>query len=603
MELWDLTVCNEDAKLGDERLTRVRHTDTAFAPSIFSTREALEKRREELQYNLRLSAGLYPWPEKTPLNPKFEDVGDYEGYCVKKVMYESRPGLWGTGNLYLPKPLRGPAPAILNVIGHWADQRLTRIGDELKTAADYPQQLANFARMGFVCLVVDMVGRVDSRQVTHEYGTGERELYTSNSLGIQLWNNIRAVDLLCDMPEVDENRIGMTGASGGGTQSLLLALADERIRAVAPINMISLCMQGGCVCENAPGLRRETTNGEMCAMLAPRPLFLAGSTGDWTSNLLTCELPMMRRAYSLYDAQENVEYIYQHRDHQYNSVTRHEVYQFFARHLMGKEIVWEEAPVQVDDLQDLTWFRGNGKAPGFENDEEFFAAHCRERNEQVGKLPIQERLQMLRWMTDTQKERFPQMIRRTEVLSEEGMLEKGLLADGHGAQIPFAMAFPKGWDRKKAALILSDKGKTILNSEQVREKLAQGYAVLSGDLFLTGEFDKEEPPKNRGIKHYTTFHNTEHTEQVRDICLLYRLAESRMTVDGQIWLEAQGDVACVAACAAALLPNLAGARLDHRVRELTENGDYMEKCFIPGIGVLGGIPGCLALTDASVSYI
>ena len=86
----------------DERLYRNRHTNTVFPITAFSSREEVERRREALRFNLRMAAGLYPWPEKTPLNVKFEDVGVYDGYSVKKVMFESYPGLWSTGNLYLP---------------------------------------------------------------------------------------------------------------------------------------------------------------------------------------------------------------------------------------------------------------------------------------------------------------------------------------------------------------------------------------------------------------------------------------------------------------------------------------------------------------------
>lgn len=169
-------------------------------------------------------------------------------------------------------------------MGHFDMQRLSR--DEL---TDVPQQLGNLARMGFVCLVTDIIGKIDSRQISHEYGRDEKDLWQSNGLGIQLWNNIRALDVLCDMPQVDAARIGMTGCSGGATQTLTLSLLDERVKVIAPINMISLEMQGGCQCENAPGLRRHTENCEMCCMLALRPLFVPGSTGDWTRNLLMVE--------------------------------------------------------------------------------------------------------------------------------------------------------------------------------------------------------------------------------------------------------------------------------------------------------------------------
>lgn len=154
----------------DARFTTVRDTWTKYSWPLFSSRQEVDQRRSELKYNLRMAAGLYPWPERTPLNAKYEDVGEYEGYSIKKVMFETYPGLWSTGNLYLPRPLDAPAAAILNVIGHWEKQRLTRLKLQERASADYPQQLANFARMGFVCLVTDMVGKVDSRQLDHEYG-------------------------------------------------------------------------------------------------------------------------------------------------------------------------------------------------------------------------------------------------------------------------------------------------------------------------------------------------------------------------------------------------------------------------------------------------
>jgi len=88
----------------DSRFTGVREVYSEFPKPIFSSRQEMETRKEKLKYNLRMAAGLYPWPDCTALNAKFEDVGCYDGYRVKKVMFESCPGLWSTGNLYLPDP-------------------------------------------------------------------------------------------------------------------------------------------------------------------------------------------------------------------------------------------------------------------------------------------------------------------------------------------------------------------------------------------------------------------------------------------------------------------------------------------------------------------
>ncbi|MBO4297463.1 MAG: acetylxylan esterase, partial [Clostridia bacterium] len=450
----------------DARLIADRHTDTVFPIARFASRGQVEKRREELTFNALMAAGLYPLPEKTPLNVRREVVLRCDGYTVEKIMFETRPGFWSTGNLYMPSRLEAPAPAILNVIGHWEKQRLTRAQD-----ADYPQQLANFAKMGFVCLVTDMVGKVDSRQITHEYGRDEKELWCSNALGAQLWNNIRALDLLCGMPEVDENRIGMTGASGGGSQTLLLALVDERVKAAAPINMISLRMQGGCQCENAPGLRRDTENAEMCAMLAPRPLFLAGSTGDWTQCQETEEYPAVLEAYRHYGAEGNVWHYYQAAGHQYNARTRRRVYRFFAHYLMGKDVDWEEEAVPPFDTGVLTWFPQNDGGSGMEprGDEAYFEAQKAERKRAVAALTADEKRRMLRWITGVCGARA--VVADGFCEEAEGLkTERSVITSTRGEQIPFVRITPERW-RGRTCLMVSGAGKDCVLSDEAKALL------------------------------------------------------------------------------------------------------------------------------------
>lgn len=568
----------------DARLRADRHTNSVLIATYFPSRQDLERRREELRFNLRMAAGLYPWPEKTPLNARYEPVGEYEGYSVQKVMFESFPGFWSTGNLYLPRPMPEKAPAILNVIGHWDKQRLTR-----ESRADYPQQLANFARMGFICLVTDMIGMVDSLQISHGYGRGEKELWQSNGLGVQLWNNIRALDLLCSMPEVDEKNIGVTGASGGGSQTLFLSLADDRVKAAAPINMISFHMQGGCACENAPGLRRCTDNVEMCAVLAPRPLFLAGSTGDWTKYLETAELPAVLDAYRQYDAENMVEHFYQDAEHQYNEKTRHRVYSFFARHLMGRDPGWVEQSIETGDLLDLTWFRGAGHAPGFENDEEFFDFHKAERRAAVAKLASDEKRKMLAWITGVKKTGF----RLVSVSMEERgdvRIEKSLVCGEDGQRLPLVRLIPAGWDGGNVLLAFSDRGKDCLGNADIQKYLRGGYAVVSGDPFLTGEFAgavRVVSGTEDDNRFFSTFHYSDDAFRIQDAALLMSVAKSmgdRLTV----W--ADGTVSGAAACALALSEDVSWARLNEKMEELP----------VTGIQLLGGVKGCLELIRCPV---
>ena len=578
----------------DLRLTADRHTDTHFPMPRFDSREAVDARREELRFNLRMAAGLYPWPEKTPLNTRRELVGEYDGYTIYKIMFESYPGLWSTGNLYLPRPLTGKCPAILSVIGHWLTQRLTR-----ETTSDYPQQIANFARMGFVCLVTDMIGMVDSRQLSHEYGREERELWGSNGLGVQLWNNIRALDLLCSMPEVDADNIGVTGASGGGSQTLFLSLLDDRVKAAATINMISLHMQGGCQCENAAGLRRNTNNTEMCAMLAPRPLFLAGSTGDWTKYQLTEEYPAIRDIYALYGAEDMAEQYFQIAPHQYNAKTRHRVYSFFARHLMGKDLFWEEEAIETPYLADMVWFKDEGKAPGFANDEEYFTAHKAELTARVASLPMAEKKKMLAWVTGIDGRDWA--VADGDILKADGVtVERNILTSTRGEQIPWVRLTPKDWDGKRVCLALSGMDKACVEREEILAMLADGVAVVSGDLFLTGEFGDTKPAilgTPNAQRYFTTFHYTTAAHQAWDAALLWRMTAS-MAEEATLWAE--GTAARAAACALPLLEGVGKASLEEKALELATDQDYMEDFFLPCFLPLGGLAGCLEMAECPV---
>ena len=559
--------------LSDKRMTDAKDTHTVFPAPAFANAAELNARREELRFNLMMAAGLYPEPPRTPLNPKFDLVSEFDGYTLKRVMFESFPGLWSTGNLYIPRPLDKPAPAILNFVGHWELQRLNR-----DDTGDFPQQLANFARMGFVCLVTDMIGKVDSLQLSHEYGARpQEEAWLSNGLGVQLWNNLRAVDLLCSLPEVDSSRIGVTGASGGGSQTLFASLMDDRIRAMAPINMISLSMQGGCRCENAPGLRRHTNNLEMCACLAPRPLFLAGSTGDWTRELMTRELPALKAAYAHFGAADDVYGFYQDAEHQYNAKTRHEVYKFFAKYLQERDTIWEEQTIETPDLQSFTWFDGKGHAPGFGSDSEFLAWHSAAHRAAVEKLPPDEKLRMLQWMTDVDPD-IPFSLAREE---DRGTFtaEFGTLAAKDGRAIDYVKYTPKNVECKELFIFLGGDG----GLEPVIPCLADGCAVLRANLFLTGT---DEVPASRKAMFRTCFHATEDACRVQDIIMLARFA-AQFAPD--VELCAFDASAVPAAIALPMLPDSVHLHLD-----ASSLGTKPE---IPGLPLLGGIEGCMKLSQ------
>ncbi len=241
--------------------------DTFDAPRYTSVEE-WKTRAAYLREHILASAGLLPMPARTPLNAVIFGEVRHPDYTVSKVYFESLPGFLVTGNLYRPIG-NGPFPAILSPHGHWAYGRL-----ENTSVVSAPGRAINLARQGFVVFLYDLVGYNDSRQLEHRLFGGRRENMWGLSVGgLQIWNGIRGLDFLQELPYVRRDAIGATGESGGGTQTFLIAAVDDRVAVAAPVNMISLHMQGGCVCENPPGLRLDTNNVELAATIAPRRPF------------------------------------------------------------------------------------------------------------------------------------------------------------------------------------------------------------------------------------------------------------------------------------------------------------------------------------------
>lgn len=327
------------------------HEDRLAMPRYVSPAE-WQRRAAWLREHVLASAGLLPMPEKTPLRPRVFDEQKHEDYSVAKVYFESLPGFFVTGNLYVPSGA-GPFPAVLLPHGHWSYGRL-----ENAEISSIPGSAISLARQGFVAFTYDMIGYNDSRQLTHRFGGRRESLWGLSLGGLQLWNSIRSLDFLQARSEVDPQRIGCAGASGGGTQTFLLAAVDDRVKVAVPVNMISLHMQGGCLCENPPGLRLDTNNVELAAVMAPRPMLMVSATGDWTAETPQLEYPEMSRLYALAGAEGNVQTVQVRADHNYNRETREALYAWMARWLKGApaDVRIEEKPFHPDPLPALLVF-------------------------------------------------------------------------------------------------------------------------------------------------------------------------------------------------------------------------------------------------------
>src|SRR6185436_906078 len=191
------------------------------------------------------------------------------------------------------------------------------------------------------------------------------QLWNISQMGLQTWDSIRALDFLESLPDVDRKRLAITGESGGGTQTFMLGAVEERLAAQAPIVMVSHTMQGGCSCENAPGLRVEYSNMEIAAAAAPRPQILVAATGDWTRATLTVEGPAIAHIYELLKAPEKLKYVRFDYNHNYNQTSREAVYDWFQKwllHAKAESAPYQEPPYQKEpDAELRVW--PDGKLP------------------------------------------------------------------------------------------------------------------------------------------------------------------------------------------------------------------------------------------------
>ncbi len=340
----------------DLRRNRARTNNQGADFQAPATAAEWRDRAEHLREQMRVTLGLWPSFPKTPLNPQIYGKLDRGDYTIEKVVLETFPGFTLSGNLYRPANRSGKVPAILCPHGHWEDGRVN---------PEVQQRCIRWAKLGCVVFLYDMVGYNDSKPFKHAFWNDRLQRWGLSLATLQTWNSLRALDWLTSLPDVDAARIGCTGESGGGTQTFLLTALDDRIAVSAPVVMVSHGFQGGCVCENAAGLRHGTDNVEFAALCAPRPLILVGASGDWTALTMTRAFPAIRGVYSLVGSIDHVSAQVFDFPHNYNQTSRNAVYAAMGHLLLGlgDPALTREGSQQVEKPEDLLTFDAEHSAP------------------------------------------------------------------------------------------------------------------------------------------------------------------------------------------------------------------------------------------------
>jgi dienelactone hydrolase len=557
----------------DARNVNLPNTDTHFTARSYKTLAEWQGRKEFLRQQILSAAGLLPLFPKNDLHPQVFGRIENGDYSIEKVLLETLPGYYLGGNLYRPLKAAPPDgfPAVLTPHGHWVYGRL-----EHTTIASVPARAISLARQGYVVLAVDMVGYNDSIQTPHDFGEKPVEqLWGFGSFGLQLWNAIRGIDFLAALPGVNPNRIGATGASGGATQTYTLTAVDDRVRFSAPANMVSFTMQGGGVCENAPGLRLETNNVEFAAMMAPRPMFMAAATGDWTRNMLKEEYPAVRAIYDLYGKGGDVEALLLDAPHNYNQANREAMYAFFGEHVLGEKdpAKFKERAIRVEMLQDMLALHNRTLPANALTFQQLFDEWVRLAKEQTG-----DPRQRLAYALAAE---WP-----SEVLSHVDGGRILLGRPGKGDRIPGIWV--KG-SNPPVLVVHPDGAEAARGTAEVARLVEAGRSVLMIDAFQTGS---AVAARDRSVRNFPTFNKTDDANRVQDILTALAWLNTR-----HIQLIGLGRAAVWCLFAAAVSREPVDLQAD--LAGFTgADQDYIGSFFVPGIQRAGGLRAARQLAGA-----
>lgn len=427
-----------------------------------------------------------------PLDYHETGIVTMDGFTIKNIYFQTLPGVYATANLYIPDG-KGPFPAVINSNGHWPGARM----------CDPVQSVAQFlAQNGYVSLCMDAFGAGERSTIPgleeyHGANLGASLLNIGKTLlGIQVSENMRAVDLLCSLPFVDVKNIGATGASGGGNQTLWLTAIDQRIKAAVPVvstgTFESFIMESNCVCELLVNGLTMTEESGVIAMIAPRAVLMLNHAKETNPSFFPAEMlrtyANAKPVYKMLGAADNLDYQLFDLSHNYFPEDREAMLKWFNFHLRGsrkaypsKEFVYKNLP--FDQLRVFTTGTRDQKVKSIQD-------YCIQQGAELRSKFLSSKI-----LDNELKKKELAEILKISKLAGISKIHEYSAADGwarfavesdNGKLIPLLLLAPQ--NKAMGYTILCDpKGKNGVSEAIINELKGKGTGIVVVDLYGTGE--------------------------------------------------------------------------------------------------------------------
>jgi len=318
--------------------------------SLYHNKEQWEARRDTLRREVRQRLELDKFLDSCVVTKDkkgnlvrpviLSKIRKHNGYTTQNICIELTPGQHLFGTIYASLK-KGKHALIVCPDGHWP----------YRYRKDEQQRLGTLARMGAVCVDFDLYGWGESEKEVGDHHSSRAHVYQAACGYILLdW-------MLKNRKDIDTERVGVMGGSGGGTHTVLLSLLDERVTASAPVVHLASHFDGGCPCESGMPVQLSaggTCEPELAAVIAPKPMLVVSDGGDWTSSVPTLEFPYLQRIYGFYGAQDKVRNVHLPNErHDFRENKRNAVYDFFIDVFGLDRSMLDESKIEIESEETL----------------------------------------------------------------------------------------------------------------------------------------------------------------------------------------------------------------------------------------------------------